>query len=1050
MEGKPDSLEAPAAPGAGGPASARRTHGPGDTLPAAPQEPLDAGLPAPDLLGPKFEVLGALGQGGSGLVLRVRHRELDRILAAKVLVSCRHDRERLLRFRREARVTGELDHPHIVRVHDFDRTPDGTPFLVMELLEGKDLMQLLAEQGPLPLARVVELMSGVGDALDRAHAAGVVHRDLKPANLFLTTGGRVKVLDFGICHTSDERDKITATGQFLGTPQYVAPEQLRGEAATPRTDVFALGVILYELLAGKVPYEATSLHGLVLRYQEGRAPRIEAEVPGLGPQVGDVLARALAIEPAARQASAGELIRELTAAVAATGAGEAAPERPAPPDHPEPGATPAALPGPAPTRQRPRRSPRRGVLLLLAGLAGLAGLALVAGAALLLQHRRAAPPPVLHPVLAPPAAWPAVPRLLIVPFAHRPERKVDAELWPLLDRMLASALEADERLLGRLRRVDPLAVAEEIERRELGRPPLPREAARELARSFAADLVLEGSIERRDGVIQLQARLATADRTREATLTASEPRLEDAVRALAGELQQELWPRGAAPAATPERLRMLLLGTPDSLAMLAAADPLLPAGQRHALYARILDADPDALGVLWLRFLDNVWDDRWLEELAQRASRLPDPELGRFFRELARGKDDPAVCTGFDLPALGQRYPLLLGPLAEAACLQRRGELQAATRRALAAFQEHNLRPLARPLLARLAALTRPCNELLPLWSRMQRATPDHVLGWSSLASWYARCDRPDEARSMLAVARALLGRYPDTDYQVAYNAALTHLMDLDVAGAQEWLDLLEQLWRPERRDEKHFTLLGLHAYLQGRYRDGLELTRAGLEGFRQEPDYRTSILATSAIQMLLAQGLDAEAGQVLAAYDALLPPGGSEVEQYERAVLHAALELARAPGGRRPQRVLERVRRLGDRLAATLGDRGRTLRASGECLLLARFGSPASCRALLLAAPAGNNQLGGCRVRHAELLLQERRFAEAREQFRQAIREIVWGTFLHADLVPAALLGQARAAEALGDEAGAATLYRTLTRNFGRSDRLLSEVLAAREALAR
>jgi len=272
------------------------------------------------------------------------------------------------------------------------------------------------------------------------------------------------------------------------------------------------------------------------------------------------------------------------------------------------------------------------------------------------------------------------------------------------------------------------------------------------------------------------------------------------------------------------------------------------------------------------------------------------------------------------------------------------------------------------------------------------------------------------------------------------------------VQGAQEWLDLLEQRWSPERRDEKYFNILSLHKYLQGRYRDGLEHNRQGLAQLAVQADYRYTILATSHIHMLLAEGDPAEAAGTLAQFAMLFAASPSEVERYELAMLQVALQLSRAEVGQQQLqgRQLAEVQGLGEALAASLGDQGRALRAANECWLLCRFGSARQCRELLFAAPAGSNQLGACRVRHAQLLLEEKRFAEAKEQFRQSIKEITWTSFLHADFVPAALLGEARAAQALGDAREARRLYETLTRNYAKADRLLPELIAAREALAR
>ena len=260
----------------------------------------------------KFEVLGTLGSGGMGTVLKARHRAMDRLRAVKLL-DARHRRgtEVLERFRREATIASDLSHPNIVKVFDFDYAPDGTPYISMELLEGEDLEHLAAREAPLPLEQVVELLSGVAEALDQVHALGVVHRDIKPANLFLTREGVVKILDFGISHVESEGTGLTAEGQILGTPVYMAPEQVQGMAADHRTDVYALAAVAYELLTGHRAVAATSpmalLHEVMMK-----TPRPAIEVhPSLPSYASEALQRGLAKDPEDRFSSAAELVRAI-------------------------------------------------------------------------------------------------------------------------------------------------------------------------------------------------------------------------------------------------------------------------------------------------------------------------------------------------------------------------------------------------------------------------------------------------------------------------------------------------------------------------------------------------------------------------------------------------------------------------------------------------------------------------------------------------------------------------------------------------------------------
>src|SRR5690242_2314319 len=212
-----------------------------------------------------YEIVGPLGVGGMGEVYRARDTRLGRDVALKVLpAEVSSDAERLARFEREARTVAGLNHPNIVVLHSMEQDGE-TRFLTMELVEGQSLDRYVTEA--LPLKRVLELGIELADALTAAHEQGVIHRDLKPANVMLTRDGRVKVLDFGLAKLEEQGSGIDLTqaptvasplssaGQVIGTLPYMAPEQVRGETVDPRTDLFALGVMLYELAAGRRPFE---------------------------------------------------------------------------------------------------------------------------------------------------------------------------------------------------------------------------------------------------------------------------------------------------------------------------------------------------------------------------------------------------------------------------------------------------------------------------------------------------------------------------------------------------------------------------------------------------------------------------------------------------------------------------------------------------------------------------------------------------------------------------------------------------------------------------
>jgi serine/threonine protein kinase len=211
------------------------------------------------ILGDTYRVEQLLGRGGMAEVYVVAHTRLPRRFALKLLrLDSRLRAAVAARFAREAEILGRLRHPHIIDVTDWNHTPAGEPYLVMELLIGEDLGRFARRHGPLPAAQALEITAQIGAALSAAHRVGVVHRDLKPSNIFLRSAGPlprfVKVLDFGIARLVHQADKpLTAAEEVLGTPGYMAPEQARGKTgeADARADQFALAAILYELLVGK-------------------------------------------------------------------------------------------------------------------------------------------------------------------------------------------------------------------------------------------------------------------------------------------------------------------------------------------------------------------------------------------------------------------------------------------------------------------------------------------------------------------------------------------------------------------------------------------------------------------------------------------------------------------------------------------------------------------------------------------------------------------------------------------------------------------------------
>jgi eukaryotic-like serine/threonine-protein kinase len=313
-------------------------------------------------LGGRYRVGALLAAGGMGEVWAARDLLLDRPVAVKLLGGAlAGDGRAAERLRREARAAGRLDHPNIARVLDLGEH-GGRPYLVMELLEGESLAARIDRAGPMAPAEAARVVAAVADALQAAHSAGVVHRDVKPGNVFLTSGGEVKVLDFGIASAAGEA--ALTTGDLLGTAAYLAPERAMGRPATPAADLYSLGVVLYELLAGRRPFQGGSDIELAMAQVNARPASLGLVAPSTPPSLVAACEQAMAKDPAARPPSAAAFARLLRS--------------PAPAPVPTPGA-PATVPLPLASPSAPR-SRRRGLLVaLLLAATALAALPALAG-----------------------------------------------------------------------------------------------------------------------------------------------------------------------------------------------------------------------------------------------------------------------------------------------------------------------------------------------------------------------------------------------------------------------------------------------------------------------------------------------------------------------------------------------------------------------------------------------------------------------------------------------------------------------------------------------
>ena len=334
---------------------------------------------------PEYQILREIGRGGMSTVYEARDIRTGQSVALKTLAlppshTPEQGRDLIARFRREARAVAQLSHPNIVVIHEVGER-DGAHFLAMEYLTGQTLRARLAP-GPLSPAQAQPLLDQIAGALDAVHAAGIVHRDVKPSNVLILPDGTAKLLDFGIARQSDDTT-ITSTGMIVGSPSYMAPEQVRGEAGTAASDVWALGALGYEMLAGRPPFQAGTIPAVLYQVTHEAPP----PVPGLPPALHKALRRALDKNPARRFRSAGAFAEAMRAAL------------PKPPSAPRAVRPPASLP------RLWRWAALLPLLLLGIGVGSLV-------------HRRApvpVPPAPVRPVAAAPVVKPLPPPVTPAP-----------------------------------------------------------------------------------------------------------------------------------------------------------------------------------------------------------------------------------------------------------------------------------------------------------------------------------------------------------------------------------------------------------------------------------------------------------------------------------------------------------------------------------------------------------------------------------------------------------------------------------------------------------
>src|SRR5689334_9575579 len=326
-----------------------------------------------------YSIQGVLGRGGMSVVYRADNLRLGNAVALKVLSADLSENDAFReRFVRESRLAASINHPNIIPIYDAGEQ-DGLLYIAMRYVEGADLKALIRQEGALSLRRTADIVSQVARGLTVAHQRGLVHRDIKPANILTERSGiagehvdHVYLADFGLMKHQISRSGLTDTGQFLGTVDYVAPEQVEGRPSDYRADIYSLGCVLYECLTGSVPYPRDGDVAVLFAHVQDAVPRITDLRPDLPSTIDEIAARAMAKRPEHRYASAGDLSRDLSEAVGAYRSPHDRPSRvvtdptgpppdvvrapepvahdapPRPPDGPDPGGRP-----PRPSRGRP-------------------------------------------------------------------------------------------------------------------------------------------------------------------------------------------------------------------------------------------------------------------------------------------------------------------------------------------------------------------------------------------------------------------------------------------------------------------------------------------------------------------------------------------------------------------------------------------------------------------------------------------------------------------------------------------------------------------------
>lgn len=259
-----------------------------------------------------YKIIDRLGRGGMATVYKAHELSLNRVVALKVLSSrLSEDAEYIKRFQREAQAAAKLNHPNIVQIYAIGEEK-GVHYFAMEYIKGKSLAEVCKEKNTIPAAEAVSIIKPVAEALGEAHNAGLVHRDIKPSNIMIDASGRPKVTDFGIAYVSEAKTKLTQEGSIIGTPEYLSPEQCEGKTVDARSDIFSLGVTMYEILSGKTPYQADTPVSTLMKIIKGNFLPLNEVNPNVPDSVVKIVEKMMETDPQKRYADSGELVNALT------------------------------------------------------------------------------------------------------------------------------------------------------------------------------------------------------------------------------------------------------------------------------------------------------------------------------------------------------------------------------------------------------------------------------------------------------------------------------------------------------------------------------------------------------------------------------------------------------------------------------------------------------------------------------------------------------------------------------------------------------------------